>query len=51
MKPVWTAAVRAVRPCCHRWLPADHRVIDGALATRFNVYVAQLLADMRRMIV
>jgi pyruvate dehydrogenase E2 component (dihydrolipoamide acetyltransferase) len=26
-------------------------VIDGALATRFNVYVAQLLADMRRMIV
>jgi pyruvate/2-oxoglutarate dehydrogenase complex dihydrolipoamide acyltransferase (E2) component len=23
-------------------------VIDGALATRFNVYLAQLLADMRR---
>jgi pyruvate dehydrogenase E2 component (dihydrolipoamide acetyltransferase) len=32
-------------------LTADHRVIDGALATRFNVYVAELLADMRRMIV
>ncbi|MBS1131091.1 MAG: hypothetical protein H6R16_2093, partial [Proteobacteria bacterium] len=23
-------------------------VIDGALATRFNVYIAQLLADFRR---
>ena len=29
-------------------LTADHRVIDGALATRFNVYLAQLLADFRR---
>jgi pyruvate dehydrogenase E2 component (dihydrolipoamide acetyltransferase) len=31
-------------------LTADHRVIDGALATRFNVFVAQLLADMRRVL-
>jgi pyruvate dehydrogenase E2 component (dihydrolipoamide acetyltransferase) len=23
-------------------------VIDGALATRFNVYIAQLLVDFRR---
>jgi pyruvate dehydrogenase E2 component (dihydrolipoamide acetyltransferase) len=23
-------------------------VIDGALATRFNLYIAQLLADFRR---
>ena len=29
-------------------LTADHRVIDGALATRFNVYLAQLLSDFRR---
>ncbi|MDR1463349.1 MAG: 2-oxo acid dehydrogenase subunit E2, partial [Azoarcus sp.] len=29
-------------------LTADHRAIDGALATRFNVYLAQLLADFRR---
>jgi pyruvate dehydrogenase E2 component (dihydrolipoamide acetyltransferase) len=29
-------------------LTADHRVIDGAQATRFNVYLAQLLADFRR---
>jgi len=31
-------------------LTADHRVIDGALATRFNVHVAQLLSDFRRAI-
>jgi len=29
-------------------LSSDHRVIDGALAARFNVYIAQLLADFRR---
>ena len=29
-------------------LTYDHRVIDGAYATRFNVYLAQLLADFRR---
>ena len=34
--------VMTVRMSC------DHRVIDGALATRFNVYLAQLLADFRR---
>jgi pyruvate dehydrogenase E2 component (dihydrolipoamide acetyltransferase) len=32
-------------------LAADHRVIDGALATRFNAYVAQLLADLRRALI
>ena len=32
-------------------LSADHRVIDGALATRFNAYIATLLADMRRVLV
>jgi pyruvate dehydrogenase E2 component (dihydrolipoamide acetyltransferase) len=25
-------------------------VIDGALATRFNVYLAELLADFRRVV-
>ena len=48
MKPVWDG--KAFQP--HLILPlsltADHRVIDGALATRFNVYLAQLMADMRR---
>ena len=31
-------------------LTADHRVIDGALATRFTVYLAGLLADFRRVL-
>jgi pyruvate dehydrogenase E2 component (dihydrolipoamide acetyltransferase) len=26
----------------------DHRVIDGASAARFNTYLAQVLADFRR---
>jgi pyruvate dehydrogenase E2 component (dihydrolipoamide acetyltransferase) len=29
-------------------LSYDHRVIDGALAARFNALMAKLLADMRR---
>ena len=51
MKPVWDGKQFVPRLTLPLSLTADHRVIDGALATRFNVYVAQLLADMRRMIV
>jgi pyruvate dehydrogenase E2 component (dihydrolipoamide acetyltransferase) len=51
MKPVWDGKAFVPRLTLPLSLTADHRVIDGALATRFNVYVAQLLADMRRMIV
>ncbi|MFA7291968.1 MAG: dihydrolipoyllysine-residue acetyltransferase [Rhodocyclaceae bacterium] len=51
MKPVWDGKQFVPRLMLPLSLTADHRVIDGALATRFNVYVAQLLADMRRMIV
>ena len=51
MKPVWDGKQFAPRLTLPLSLTADHRVIDGALATRFNVYVAELLADMRRMIV
>ncbi|MEO7762689.1 MAG: 2-oxo acid dehydrogenase subunit E2, partial [Casimicrobiaceae bacterium] len=28
----------------------DHRVLDGAAAARFNSYFANLLADMRRIV-
>ena len=49
MKPVWDGKEFVPRLMLPLSLTADHRVIDGALATRFNVYVAQLLADMRRM--
>ncbi len=38
-------APRLVLPLSLSW---DHRVIDGAAAARFNVYFANLLADLRR---
>jgi pyruvate dehydrogenase E2 component (dihydrolipoamide acetyltransferase) len=48
MKPVWDCKAFVPRLTLPMSLTADHRVIDGALATRFNVYLAQLLADFRR---
>jgi pyruvate dehydrogenase E2 component (dihydrolipoamide acetyltransferase) len=48
MKPVWDGKQFVPRLICPLSLSADHRVIDGALATRFNGYIAQLLADFRR---
>lgn len=39
------SAWRFMLPLSLSW---DHRVIDGAAAARFNVYFANLLADMRR---
>lgn len=51
MKPVWNGKEFLPRLILPLSLSADHRVIDGALATRFNVYVAQLLADMRRALI
>jgi pyruvate dehydrogenase E2 component (dihydrolipoamide acetyltransferase) len=48
MKPVWDGKAFEPRLVLPLSLTADHRVIDGALATRFNVYIAQLLADFRR---
>ncbi|MEF8699480.1 MAG: dihydrolipoyllysine-residue acetyltransferase [Candidatus Accumulibacter sp. UW26] len=50
MKPVWNGQEFVPRLILPLSLSADHRVIDGALATRFNVYVAQLLADLRRVL-
>jgi pyruvate dehydrogenase E2 component (dihydrolipoamide acetyltransferase) len=50
MKPVWNGREFVPRLTLPMSLTADHRVIDGALATRFNVYIAQLLADMRRVL-
>ncbi len=50
MKPVWDGKQFIPRLILPLSLTADHRVIDGALATRFNVYLAQLLADFRRVL-
>ncbi|MCM8612824.1 dihydrolipoyllysine-residue acetyltransferase [Accumulibacter sp.] len=50
MKPVWNGREFVPRLILPLSLTADHRVIDGAAATRFNVHLAQLLADMRRVL-
>jgi pyruvate dehydrogenase E2 component (dihydrolipoamide acetyltransferase) len=49
-EPVWDGQAfqpRLMLPLSLTW---DHRVIDGAAAARFNVCLAQLLGDMRRIL-
>jgi pyruvate dehydrogenase E2 component (dihydrolipoamide acetyltransferase) len=52
MKPVWREADEAFVP--RLMLPLslsyDHRVIDGAAAARFVVYLANVLSDLRRVL-
>ena len=48
MKPIWDGEQFIPRLICPLSLSADHRVIDGALATRFNAYIAELISDFRR---
>jgi pyruvate dehydrogenase E2 component (dihydrolipoamide acetyltransferase) len=47
-KPVWNGHEFAPRLIMPLSLSYDHRVIDGASGARFAVYLASLLADMRR---
>ena len=47
-KPIWDGSQFVPRLICPLSLTADHRVIDGALATRFNAYIAELMSDFRR---
>jgi pyruvate dehydrogenase E2 component (dihydrolipoamide acetyltransferase) len=49
-RPVWDGKAfqpRLILPLSLSW---DHRVIDGASAARFNTYLAQILADFRRIL-
>ena len=50
MEPVWNGSAfvpRLILPLSLSW---DHRVIDGAAAARFNVYLGQILGDFRRVL-
>jgi len=50
MEPLWNGkefVPRLMLPLSLTW---DHRVIDGAAAARFNVYLGQILADFRRVL-
>ena len=49
-KPVWNGQAFEPRLMLPLSLSYDHRVIDGAAAARFTAYLAQLLADMRRVL-
>lgn len=51
MKPVWNGKEFAPRLMLPLSLSYDHRVIDGAAAARFTAYMAQVLADLRRILV
>ncbi len=49
-RPVWDGEQfmpRLILPMSLSW---DHRVVDGAGAARFNAYLAQVLADFRRVL-
>lgn len=48
MRPVWQDGAFVPRLILPLSLSYDHRVIDGAAAARFNAYLAQMLADFRR---
>ncbi|ADV26172.1 pyruvate dehydrogenase complex dihydrolipoamide acetyltransferase [Pseudoxanthomonas suwonensis 11-1] len=49
-QPVWDGKQFQPRLALPLSLSYDHRVIDGAAAARFTSYLAQVLADMRRVL-
>ncbi len=49
-EPRWDGQAFAPRLMLPLSLSWDHRVIDGAAAARFNVYLASILADFRRVL-
>jgi pyruvate dehydrogenase E2 component (dihydrolipoamide acetyltransferase) len=50
-KPVWNGTEFAPKLMLPLSLSYDHRVIDGAMAARFTATMAQVLADLRRLLV
>ena len=49
MKPVYQDGEFVPRLMLPLSVSYDHRVIDGAAAARFTAYLAQVLADLRRL--
>ncbi len=49
IKPVWNGSEFTPRLMLPLSLSYDHRVIDGASAARFTTYLAQVLGDIRRL--
>ncbi len=49
-KPVWQGDCFVPRLMLPLSFSYDHRVIDGALAARFTTYLAQVLGDLRRVL-
>ena len=50
MEPVWNGSAFVPRLMLPLSLSWDHRVIDGAAAARFNVYLGRILGDFRRVL-
>ena len=50
-QPVWNGSAFEPRLVLPLSLSYDHRVIDGAAAARFTAYLAQVLGDLRRLLV
>ena len=47
-RPLWNGREFVPRQVLPLSLSYDHRVVDGALAVRFTTYLAQVLSDLRR---
>lgn len=50
MKPHWNGKEFVPRLMVPLSLSYDHRVIDGALAARFSVYLSAVLSDIRKLV-
>lgn len=50
IEPIWDGKAFAPRLMLPLSLSWDHRVIDGAAAARFNVYLGHILGDFRRIL-
>ncbi|MBC7501069.1 MAG: dihydrolipoyllysine-residue acetyltransferase [Herminiimonas sp.] len=50
IKPVWDGKQFQPRLMMPMSLSYDHRVVDGAMGARFSVYLAEVLSDMRKVL-